>query len=93
MPRDGTVFQLTSNVILFLEQLLDFVETVASILQQDSSYNQVRFACKFWSLFCSYEFHEHFELVSRFQMYSSPENLGFQLLLATTWRQNMKIQI
>ena len=41
MPRDGTVFQLTSNVILFLEQLLDFVETVASILQQDSSYNQV----------------------------------------------------
>ena len=47
MPRDGTVFQLTSNVILFLEQLLDFVETVASILQQDSSYNQVRFACKF----------------------------------------------
>ena len=41
MPKDGTVFQLTSNVILFLEQLLDFVETVASILQQDSSYNQV----------------------------------------------------
>ena len=44
MPRDGTVFQLTSNVILFLEQLLDFVETVASILQQDSSYNQVNSA-------------------------------------------------
>ena len=42
MPRDGTVFQLTSNVILFLEQLLDYVETIASILQQqDSSYNQL----------------------------------------------------
>jgi exocyst complex protein 7 len=40
MPKDGTVFQLTSNVILFLEQLLDYVETIASILQQDSSYNQ-----------------------------------------------------
>ena len=47
MPRDGTVFQLTSNVILFLEQLLDFVETVASILQQDSSYNQVKFNSRF----------------------------------------------
>lgn len=34
MPKDGTVFQLTSNVILFLEQLLDYVETVALVLQQ-----------------------------------------------------------
>ncbi len=40
MPKDGTVFQLTSNVILFLEQLLDYVETVALVLQQDASYNQ-----------------------------------------------------
>ena len=40
MPRDGTVFQLTSNVILFLEQLLDYVETISSILTQDTSYNQ-----------------------------------------------------
>ena len=40
MPKDGTVFQLTSNVLLFLEQLLDYADTVSSILTQDSSYNQ-----------------------------------------------------
>lgn len=40
MPKDGTVFQLTSNVLLLLEQLLDYVETIAAILQQDTSYNQ-----------------------------------------------------
>lgn len=41
MPRDGTVFQLTSNVILFLEQIHDFVDTLAMILtSQDTSYNQ-----------------------------------------------------
>jgi exocyst complex protein 7 len=40
MPKDGTVFQLTSNVILFLEQLLEFVDTLAMILTQDTSYNQ-----------------------------------------------------
>ncbi len=40
MPRDGTVFQLTSNVLLFLEQLLDYVDTVALVLTQDASYNQ-----------------------------------------------------
>ena len=32
MPRDGTVFQITSNVILFLEQLLDYVETISMVL-------------------------------------------------------------
>lgn len=42
MPKDGTVFQLTSNVLLFLEQLLDFTETVSAILTtQDTSYNQM----------------------------------------------------
>jgi exocyst complex protein 7 len=42
MPKDGTVFQLTSNVLLFLEQLLDFTDTVAAILTtQDTSYNQM----------------------------------------------------
>lgn len=40
MPKDGTVFQLTSNVILFLEQLLDYVDTISAVLQQDTSYNQ-----------------------------------------------------
>jgi len=40
MPRDGTVFQITSNVILFLEQLLDYVETISMVLTRDTSYNQ-----------------------------------------------------
>ena len=40
MPRDGTVFQLTSNVILFLQQIHEFVDTLAMILTQDTSYNQ-----------------------------------------------------
>ena len=42
MPRDGTVFQLTSNVILFLEQLLEqeYVDTVSLVLTRDATYNQ-----------------------------------------------------
>ena len=40
MPRDGTVFQLTCNVILFLQQIHEFVDTLAMILTQDTSYNQ-----------------------------------------------------
>ena len=41
LPKDGTVFQLTSNVLLFLEQLLEFIDTLASVITtQDSTYNQ-----------------------------------------------------
>jgi len=40
MPKDGTVFQLTSNVILFLEQILDYVETASLVLTRDTTYNQ-----------------------------------------------------
>ncbi|XP_077020008.1 exocyst complex component 7 isoform X3 [Tamandua tetradactyla] len=32
MPRDGTVHELTSNAILFLQQLLDFQETAGAML-------------------------------------------------------------
>ncbi|XP_061428202.1 exocyst complex component 7 isoform X4 [Lethenteron reissneri] len=32
MPKDGTVHELTSNAILFLQQLLDFQETAAAML-------------------------------------------------------------
>ncbi|XP_078257600.1 exocyst complex component 7 isoform X2 [Rhinoraja longicauda] len=32
MPKDGTVHELTSNAILFLQQLLDFQETASSML-------------------------------------------------------------
>ncbi|XP_078257602.1 exocyst complex component 7 isoform X4 [Rhinoraja longicauda] len=45
MPKDGTVHELTSNAILFLQQLLDFQETASSMLASQeigtssSSYN------------------------------------------------------
>lgn len=32
MPKDGTVHELTSNAILFLQQLLDFQETASAML-------------------------------------------------------------
>uniref|UniRef100_A0A673X022 Exocyst complex component 7 n=1 Tax=Salmo trutta TaxID=8032 RepID=A0A673X022_SALTR len=39
MPKDGTVHELTSNAILFLQQLLDFQETAGAMLaSQDRSY-------------------------------------------------------
>ncbi|XP_051530035.1 exocyst complex component 7 isoform X11 [Myxocyprinus asiaticus] len=39
MPKDGTVHELTSNAILFLQQLLDFQETAGAMLasQENSS--------------------------------------------------------
>jgi len=40
MPKDGTVFQLTSNILMYLEQLVDYMDTIADILAQDASYNQ-----------------------------------------------------
>uniref|UniRef100_A0A8D0GW22 Exocyst complex component 7 n=1 Tax=Sphenodon punctatus TaxID=8508 RepID=A0A8D0GW22_SPHPU len=45
MPKDGTVHELTSNAILFLQQLLDFQETAGAMLASQetsssaSSYN------------------------------------------------------
>jgi len=33
MPKDGTVHELTSNTMLFLEQLLEFSETAGAMLQ------------------------------------------------------------
>lgn len=39
LPRDGTVFQLTSDVLFFLEQLLEFIDIIGIVLGQDSSYS------------------------------------------------------
>ncbi|KAK7601997.1 hypothetical protein V9T40_009438 [Parthenolecanium corni] len=39
LPRDGTVFQLTSDVLFFLEQLLEFIDIIGTVLAQDSSYS------------------------------------------------------
>jgi len=40
MPRDGTVFQLTSNILMYLEQLVEYMDTISDILSQDPFYNQ-----------------------------------------------------
>ena len=37
LPKDGTVHQITSNALIFTEQLLDFAPTLAPILQRDTS--------------------------------------------------------
>lgn len=38
LPRDGTVHQLTSDVLVFVQQLLEYTETIAAVLGQDVSY-------------------------------------------------------
>ncbi|XP_074032013.1 exocyst complex component 7 isoform X2 [Leptinotarsa decemlineata] len=38
LPSDGTVHEMTSNVIMFLEQLLDYTDTIGIVLEQDQNY-------------------------------------------------------
>ncbi|KAL3274667.1 hypothetical protein HHI36_016047 [Cryptolaemus montrouzieri] len=40
LPSDGTVHELTCNVITFLEQLLDYIDTIGIILANDPGYAQ-----------------------------------------------------
>lgn len=40
LPSDGTVHEMTSNVIMFLEQLLDYTDTIGIVLEQDPSYSR-----------------------------------------------------
>ncbi|XP_076007881.1 exocyst complex component 7 isoform X5 [Genypterus blacodes] len=48
MPRDGTVHQLTSNAILFLQQLLDFHETAGAMLaSQETSSSASSYSSEF----------------------------------------------
>lgn len=39
LPPDGTVHELTSNVLMFLEQLLEYTDTIGRVLAQDLSYS------------------------------------------------------
>lgn len=39
LPPDGTVHELTSNVLVFLEQLLDYSDTIGGVLMQDATYS------------------------------------------------------
>lgn len=39
LPKDGTVHELTSNVLMFLEQLLEYTETLGRVLVDDPSYS------------------------------------------------------
>ncbi|XP_036387840.1 exocyst complex component 7-like isoform X3 [Megalops cyprinoides] len=41
MPKDGTVHELTSNAILFLQQLLDFQETAGAMLASQETSSSV----------------------------------------------------
>ena len=38
LPKDGTVHELTSNVLVFLEQLLDYADTIAGVLEKEPAY-------------------------------------------------------
>ncbi|CAH1954354.1 unnamed protein product [Acanthoscelides obtectus] len=38
LPSDGTVHETTSNVIMFLEQLLDYMDTIGIVLELDPNY-------------------------------------------------------
>ncbi|KAK9888206.1 hypothetical protein WA026_000474 [Henosepilachna vigintioctopunctata] len=40
LPSDGTVHELTSNVITFLEQLLDYIDMIGIVLANDPGYAQ-----------------------------------------------------
>uniref|UniRef100_A0A8B9DJ82 Exocyst complex component 7 n=1 Tax=Anser cygnoides TaxID=8845 RepID=A0A8B9DJ82_ANSCY len=46
MPKDGTVHELTSNAILFLQQLLDFQETAGAMLASQGTCMEL-----IWTLF------------------------------------------
>ncbi|KAK1881279.1 Exocyst complex component 7 [Dissostichus eleginoides] len=48
MPKDGTVHELTSNAILFLQQLLDFHETAGAMLaSQETSSSAISYTSEF----------------------------------------------
>ncbi|KAL1128875.1 hypothetical protein AAG570_013409 [Ranatra chinensis] len=38
LPKDGTVHELTSNMLVLVAHLADFMDTIASVLQQESTY-------------------------------------------------------
>lgn len=40
LPTDGTVHEMTSNVIRFLEELLDYTDTIGMVLEQDPNYSR-----------------------------------------------------
>ncbi|KAB0800034.1 hypothetical protein PPYR_07914 [Photinus pyralis] len=39
LPKDGTVHELTSNVLMFLEQLLEYTSTLGRVLMDDLNYS------------------------------------------------------
>lgn len=41
LPRDGTVYQLTSDVLVIMEQLLDYIDSVGPLLAQVPLYNNM----------------------------------------------------
>uniref|UniRef100_A0A4W3K7J2 Exocyst complex component 7 n=1 Tax=Callorhinchus milii TaxID=7868 RepID=A0A4W3K7J2_CALMI len=47
MPKDGTVHELTSNAILFLQQLLDFQETASAMLASQGTSSASSYSSEF----------------------------------------------
>lgn len=41
LPRDGTVYQVTSDVLVLMEQLLDYIDSVGPLLAQVPLYNNM----------------------------------------------------
>lgn len=41
LPRDGTVYQLTSDVLVLMEQLLEYIDSVGPLLAQVPLYNNM----------------------------------------------------
>lgn len=41
LPRDGTVYQLTSDILVLMEQLLDYMDSVGPLLAQVPLYNNM----------------------------------------------------
>ncbi|XP_050536119.1 exocyst complex component 7 isoform X2 [Daktulosphaira vitifoliae] len=41
LPRDGTVYQLTSDVVVLMEQLLEYIDSVGPLLSQVPIYNNM----------------------------------------------------
>jgi len=37
LPKDGTVHEVTSNALIFTEQLLEYASTLSPMLQRDQS--------------------------------------------------------
>ncbi|XP_009946392.1 PREDICTED: exocyst complex component 7 isoform X2 [Leptosomus discolor] len=75
MPKDGTVHELTSNAILFLQQLLDFQETAGAMLaSQETSSSASSYSSEFSksTYICKVLGNLQLNLLSKSKVYEDP---------------------